>query len=81
MFIGLDPNFAFVEGTLERDEWGFIVAPRFESSLAGVFAAGDVRAGSTKQLGAATGDGIAALIAIRDFLQQHHRLKAVPVNA
>ena len=81
VFIGLDPNSAFLEGTLDRDEWGFVVAPRFETSLPGVFAAGDVRAGSTKQLGAATGDGIAALIAIRDFLQQHHHLKAVHVNA
>ena len=81
VFIGFDANSAFLKGTLDRDEWGFIIAPRCETSLAGVFAAGDVRAGSTKQLGAATGDGITALIAIRDFLQQHHRLKAVPVNA
>ena len=81
VFIGLDPNSAFLEGTLDRDEWGFVVASRFETWLPGVFAAGDVRAGSTKQLGAATGDGIAALIAIRDSLQQHHHLKGVHVNA
>jgi len=90
VFIGLDPNSGFLAGptaggtveggTVERDQWGFVVAPRFATSLPGVFAAGDVRAGSTKQLGAASGDGIAALIAIRDYLQQHSHLRAARTN-
>jgi thioredoxin reductase (NADPH) len=46
-----------------------------------VFAAGDARAGSTKQLGAAVGDGIAALIAIRSYLQAHSDLRRWEVNA
>jgi thioredoxin reductase (NADPH) len=44
--------------------------------MPGVFVAGDVRAGSTKQLGAAVGDGIAALISIRAYLQAHHQVAA-----
>jgi thioredoxin reductase (NADPH) len=39
-----------------------------------VFAAGDVRRGSTKQLGSAVGDGIAALLAIREYLEAHHEV-------
>jgi len=75
VFIGLDPNTGFVRGFVDLDEHGFIRADgMFRTSRAGVFAAGDARHGSTKQLGAAVGDGIAALIAIREHLRQHHHL-------
>lgn len=79
VFIGLDPNTEFLRGAVELDERGF-VADRggFRTSMPGVFVAGDVRRGSTKQLGAAAGDGIAALIAIREYLQEHHQLAAQP---
>ena len=40
-----------------------------ETSVPGVFAAGDVRAGSTKQVAAAVGEGASAALAIRDFLK------------
>ena len=50
----------------------------FATSLDGVFVAGDVRKGSTKQLGAAIGDGIAALIAIREHLLRHHHIAPHP---
>jgi len=79
VFIGLDPNTAFVRDTLDIDERGFIVdRGGFTTSLPGVFVAGDVRRGSTKQLGAAIGDGIAALIAIREYLQRHHHVAPHP---
>jgi len=81
VFVGLDPNTAFLRGTVELDRWGFVVADRFETSLPGVFAAGDCRAGSTKQLGAAVGEGIAALLAVRQYLREHHHLATVEVNA
>ena len=79
VFIGLKPNDAFLGDTVERDAGGFIVtSPTMETSLAGVFAAGDVRSGSTKQLGSAVGDGIAALLMTRRYLEAHHH-KAVPL--
>jgi thioredoxin reductase (NADPH) len=60
------------------DERGFIQADaRFQTSLEGVFAAGDVRQGSTKQLGSAVGDGIAALLAVRRYLQEHHHMAEI----
>jgi thioredoxin reductase (NADPH) len=39
-----------------------------QSSIEGVFAAGDVRAGSTKQAASAAGEGASAAIAIREYL-------------
>jgi thioredoxin reductase (NADPH) len=42
----------------------------FQTSVEGVFAAGDVRAGSTKQLASAVGEGAAAAIQIRYFLDR-----------
>ncbi len=79
VFIGLDPNTAFLRGSVDLDERGFVVdRGGFRTSLDGVFVAGDVRKGSTKQLGAAIGDGIAALIAIREHLQSHHHIAPHP---
>ena len=66
VFIGLDPNTGFLRGTLELDRWGFVETEHFETSMPNVYAAGDVRAGATKQLAAAVGEGAAALLAIRE---------------
>ncbi len=82
IFIGLDPNTAFLRGRLELDRWGFITTePYYETSLRGVFAAGDARAGSTKQLGSAVGEGIAALLEARRFLEAHRHMAPVPIDA
>jgi thioredoxin reductase (NADPH) len=42
----------------------------FETSVPGLFAAGDVRYGSTKQVASAVGEGAAASISIREFLRR-----------
>jgi thioredoxin reductase (NADPH) len=82
VFIGLDPNTGWLSGLVDLDQWGFVrTDDTFATSVPGVFAAGDVRAGATKQLGAATGDGIAALIAIRSYLQRHSAVPVIDVNA
>jgi thioredoxin reductase (NADPH) len=79
VFIGMKPNGAFLGDAVERDAGGFIAtSATMETSLPGVFAAGDVRSGSTKQLGSAVGDGIAALLMTRRYLEAHHH-KAVPL--
>ena len=70
IFIGLDPNTEFVRGMLDTDQWGFIKTDMtFQSSMSGVFAAGDVRAGSTKQLAAAVGEGTTAAMMVRGYLE------------
>jgi thioredoxin reductase (NADPH) len=56
---------------VDLDDHGFIVTDAaFMTSMPGVFAAGDVRAGSTKQLASAVGEGAAAAIAIRPYLEK-----------
>lgn len=71
VFIGLDPNTGFLRGKAELDRWGFLMTDdTFQTSIPGVYAAGDVRAGSTKQLGAATGEGITALLMVRHYLEK-----------
>jgi thioredoxin reductase (NADPH) len=71
VFIGLDPNTGFLKGQVDLDDHGFIVTDAaFMTSMPGVFAAGDVRAGSTKQLASAVGEGAAAAIAIRPYLEK-----------
>jgi len=79
VFIGLDPNTAFLQGSVDLDSRGFVDdRGGFRTSVAGVFAAGDVRRGSTKQLGSAVGDGIAALLAIREYLEDHNEVARHP---
>jgi thioredoxin reductase (NADPH) len=79
VFIGQDPNTAFLQGTVDLDSRGFVDdRGGFRTSVPGVFTAGDVRRGSTKQLGSAVGDGIAALLAIREYLEEHHEVARHP---
>jgi len=71
VFIGLDPNTEFVKGSIDLDDRGLIVTDMgLQTSMPGVFAAGDVRSGSTKQLASAVGEGAAAAIGIRMYLEQ-----------
>ena len=84
VFIGLDPNTAFLSDVVELDQRGFIVTgqgPRsatMETNRHGIFAAGDARAGSTKQVAAAVGEGAAALIGIRAHMEDEIRNRGYP---
>jgi thioredoxin reductase (NADPH) len=70
VFIGLDPNTGFVKGSVDLDDRGLIMTDMgLQTSMPGVFAAGDVRSGSTKQLASAVGEGAAAAIGIRRYLE------------
>ena len=71
VFIGLEPNTAFLNGVVELDENGFVRSDeQFRTSMPGVYVAGDVRRGSTKQLASAVGEGAAAAIALRYHLDR-----------
>ncbi len=69
IFIGLTPNSGFVEGSLDLGKAGFVATSQaLETSLPGVFAAGDVREGSTKQIASAVGEGAAVALMVRAYL-------------
>ncbi|MEE9285939.1 MAG: FAD-dependent oxidoreductase [Dehalococcoidia bacterium] len=72
VFIGMTPNTRFLQGNgVKLNQWGFIQTDdQLRTSMDGVFAAGDVRAGSTKQAASAAGEGATAALAIRAHLQQ-----------
>ncbi len=69
VFIGMMPNNELIRDRCELDAMGFICAPQMMTSIQGVFAAGDVRSGSTKQAAAAAGEGASAALAIREYLK------------
>jgi thioredoxin reductase (NADPH) len=85
IFIGQLPNTSFLKDRAEVDKYGFVLTGHdilhgkeimgmeplpFETSIPGIFAAGDVRHGSTKQVASAVGEGAAASISIREFLRR-----------
>ena len=73
IYIGQFPNSAFVQGLLadDFDARGFITTDMaLQTHLPGVFAAGDVRAGSTKQVASAVGEGATAAIMVRAYLNE-----------
>ena len=72
VFIELIPNTGFAAETISLDQAGFIQTnDHFATNVPGVFAAGDVRSGATKQAVAAMGEGTAAAIMMRDYLRKH----------
>lgn len=77
VFVGLDPNTGFLKGgPVKLDEYGFIVTSRtLETNLPGVFAAGDVRQGSTKQVASAVGEGATVALMVREYLKENADLE------
>jgi thioredoxin reductase (NADPH) len=72
IFIGMSPNTEWAPDSIARDKFGFITTNlNLETSVPGVFAAGDVRSGSTKQAAAAAGEGATAALMIREYLRDH----------
>jgi thioredoxin reductase (NADPH) len=75
LFLGASPCTAWLGDAVARDEHGFVLtgadagaAGLLETSVAGVFAAGDVRAGSTKRVATAVGDGAMAVRFVHERL-------------
>lgn len=72
VFIGLSPNSDWLPREVVRDDGGFVVTDRtLETRLPGVFAAGDVRAGSTHQAASAAGEGASVALMVREYLKEH----------
>jgi thioredoxin reductase (NADPH) len=77
LFLGADPTTDWLADCgVALDDKGFIVTgggkASLESSVPGLFAIGDVRAGSTKRVGAAIGEGAAVVSQIHEYLAVEH---------
>jgi thioredoxin reductase (NADPH) len=70
VFIGLSPNSGWLPAEIQRDPTGFIITnSMLATTVPGVFAAGDVRLGSTKQAASAVGEGATAALMVREYLK------------
>lgn len=69
VFVGFRPNTGIIEGHVEHDAMGYLVTDmNMETSIKGLFAAGDVRVQLTRQVTTAAGDGTTAAIAAEKYL-------------
>ncbi|MDD5312522.1 MAG: thioredoxin-disulfide reductase [Dehalococcoidia bacterium] len=69
--IGLLPNNGLIKGIVEIDTAGNIVTDdMMRTSKPGIFAAGDIRRNSPRQVSAAVGDGAAAAKAVFSYLRE-----------
>lgn len=70
IFIGLIPNTNAFKEVIELNERGFVKTKGLaETSVPGIFAAGDLREGAIAQVAAATGEGVLASYGIREYLK------------
>jgi thioredoxin reductase (NADPH) len=70
VMIGAEPRVDWLPQEIERDERGFVVAgPTYETSVPGVFAIGDVRAGSVKRVASAVGEGSVVIQHVHRYLE------------
>ena len=88
VLIGAEPRTGWLEGTVERDESGYILtgadlvstgrtARLLETGLPGVFAAGDVRHGSVKRVASAVGEGAIAITSVHQHLRERASADAI----
>lgn len=74
IFIGQRPNTAYLRGLVPMDEGGHIYVNEWmETELPGLFAAGDVRVNSARQVVSAAGDGATAAIAADRYIGERFR--------
>lgn len=73
VFVGLKPNVEFLEDSgVELDHLHLIKSDEnLQTSMSGVFVAGDVHSGATMQIASAAGEGATAALKIREYLEGH----------
>jgi thioredoxin reductase (NADPH) len=72
VFIGLKPITDYLAGSgVELDEFKFVKTDlKLATNVPGIFCAGDVRSGATMQIASAVGEGAAAALSIREYLEK-----------
>jgi thioredoxin reductase (NADPH) len=70
IYVGLQPNTGFLQGVLPLDAGGHVpVNQRMETPLAGLYAAGDLRQHSARQVISSAGDGATAACFAMQYLR------------
>jgi thioredoxin reductase (NADPH) len=70
VFVGFRPNTGIIDGHFDHDPMGYIVTDSLmQTSIPGLFAAGDLRSQLTRQVTTAVGDATTAAIAVEKYLK------------
>lgn len=73
LYVGLIPNAEFLNGDLAKNEQGYLITSEaMETSIAGVFAAGDIREKGLRQVVTAVADGAIAAISAAKYVDEHN---------
>jgi len=79
IFVGFRPNTGIISAHVDHDEMGYLLTDtNMQTSIPGLFAAGDVRAQLTRQVTTAAGDATTAAIAVEKYLTSLRSGAAVP---
>jgi thioredoxin reductase (NADPH) len=71
IYVGITPNTGFVSELAQLDSGGYINTDNtMQSSVPGLYAAGDVRSGSIRQVSSAVGDGATAAFYAYKYLEE-----------
>jgi thioredoxin reductase (NADPH) len=74
VFIGQTPNSGFLEGVVDTDAGGHIIVNEWmETNVPGIFAAGDIRNNSARQVATSVGDGATAAIRADHYINDHFK--------
>lgn len=70
VFVGFRPNTGIIDGHFDHDEMGYVLTDSMmQTSIPGLFAAGDLRSQLTRQVTTAVGDATTAAIAVEKYLK------------
>lgn len=70
MLIGLDPNTDFLRGTVDLDKGGYLLTDAsMRTSARGIFACGDCRSTTLRQVVTACGDGATAAVSAQHYIE------------
>jgi len=69
IYVGYNPNTGFLKGLVKLDDDGYIITDEeMSTSVPGIFAAGDVRKKSLRQITTAVGDGAVAAVSAEKYI-------------
>ena len=72
VFVGFEPQDAFLPEKLDTDGRGFVITDiEMSTNIPGIFAAGDIRSKNCRQVASAVGDGAVAASSAVSYLESH----------